>query len=428
MANAPFSRRRFLRNTAFAAAPLIVPGRVLGLDGGVAPSNRIRFGVIGIGPRARDTLPTFLSFPETSWAAVSDCRADRLRNAKEMVDKHYGNTDCRAYPDFQEMLAQPDIDAVMIATGNRWHGLASIYAARAGKDIYCEKPVTLTVREGRALADTCRRFGVVYQAGTQRRATASYRFARDLVRQGRIGRLHTIEMQVWEGAAIPHQDPVPAPAGWDYDRWLGQAPWRPFTTGRTNAWPYFWDTADGMLTDMGAHYTDQAQWVLGTDDTGPVHFEGTARFPDPAKFMSETPITAEVRARYGNGVTAVMYQRGGFADRTLRYIGDEGWVRVDDHTDAVTASNPALLDLRTRGGAGWSNPSDHIRDFLDCIRTRRQPACHAEAAHRAQSICQCMNISLRLGRPLDWDPAKEEFNDPEANRMLSREPRSPWRI
>jgi predicted dehydrogenase len=330
MATAPISRRRFLRNSAFAAAPLIVPGRVLGRDGGVAPSNRIRFGVIGIGPRARDTMPTFLSFPETSWAAVSDCRADRLQHAKEMVDKHYGNTDCRAYPDFQEMLARPDIDAVMIATGNRWHGLASIYAARAGKDIYCEKPVTLSVREGRELAETCRRFGVVYQAGTQRRATASYRFARDLVRQGRIGRLHTIEMQVWEGAAIPHQDPAPVPAGWDYDRWLGQAPWRPFTPGRANAWQYFWDTADGMLTDMGAHYTDQAQWVLGTDHTGPVHFEGNRPLPR----------SREVHERHAP------HRRG---PRPLRRRRDRGHVPARRLRPTAPSATSA-----TRAGCAWT--------------------------------------------------------------------------
>ena len=423
------SRRRFLQRAGLAAAaPLILPGRVLGRDGGIAPSNRIRFGAIGVGNRARDTLPVFLSFPEIEWVAVSDCRADRLRGAKDLVDRHYGRTDCRAYPDFQELLAQPDVDAVMIATGNRWHGLASIYAARAGKDIYCEKPISLTLHEGRALADTCRRFGTVYQAGTQRRATASYQFAREMVRQGRIGRLHTIEMQVWAGPAIPHQAPAPVPDGWDYDRWLGQAPWRPFVPGRASNWQYFWDTAEGVLTDMGAHYTDQAQWTLGTDTTGPVHFEGEAQFPDPAKYMSEAPLTATARARYANGVTAVMYQRRGFADRYLRYIGDEGWIQVDDQTDEVTASSASNLDHRTRGGAGWSNPTDHIRNLLDCIRSRRPTNCTAETAHRAQSICQAMTISLRLGKPLEWDPGREHFNDEAANRMRAREPRAPWRI
>ena len=173
------SRRQFLRRAATAAAvPLIVPGSVLGLRGAVAPSNRIVFGAIGVGNRARDTLPTFLAFPDIQYVAVCDCRADRLKSAKEIVDRHYGNPDCQAYEDFRDLLARKDVDAVSIATGNRWHGLGSIYAARAGKDIYCEKPVTLTIAEGRALVETCRRFGTIYQAGTQRRSTASYRFAR----------------------------------------------------------------------------------------------------------------------------------------------------------------------------------------------------------------------------------------------------------
>ena len=184
------SRRQFLRRTVAAAAlPMIVPGSVLGLRGAVAPSNRIGFGIIGFGNRARGTLPTFMSFPEIQYVAVSDCREDRRKAGKEMVDNRYGNHDCKEYEDFRELLARKDVDAVSIATGTRWHGIASMYAARAGKDIYCEKPVSLTIAEGRALVNTCRAFGTVYQAGTQRRSTASYRFAVEMVRQGRIGRL-----------------------------------------------------------------------------------------------------------------------------------------------------------------------------------------------------------------------------------------------
>ena len=189
-----FTRRQFLRRAAAAiAAPMIIPGSVLGLNGAVAPSNRIVFGGIGLGNRARATLPNFLSFKEVQYLAVSDSRRDRLKNAKDTVDTHYGNKDCLAFPDFRELLARPDIDAVSIATGNRWHSMASMFASRAGKDIYCEKPISLTIREGRNLVETCRRLGTIYQAGTQRRSTASYRFARDMVLQGKIGRVHTVE-------------------------------------------------------------------------------------------------------------------------------------------------------------------------------------------------------------------------------------------
>jgi predicted dehydrogenase len=392
MANAPISRRRFLRNSAFAAAPLIVPGRVLGLDGGVAPSSRIRFGLIGYGPRAQSTLPVFLSFPDIAWSAVSDCRADRLHAAKQAVDRHYGNADCRAYADFQELLAQPDIDAVMIATGNRWHGLASIYAARAGKDIYCEKPISLSIQEGRAVVEACRQFGTIYQGGTQRRATASYQFAREMVRQGRIGNLRHVEMQVWTGAAIPHEAPGTAvPEGWDYDRWLGQAPWRPFTRARTSSWQYFWETAEGMLSDMGCHYTDQAQWTLGTDRTGPVDFETTGVLPDPEKFMSDTPITAEARCTYAGGITATMYQRRGFADRyppLRRRRGlDAAWTTRPTPSPPPTA---ALLALRTsRRGRLVEPHRPHPRP----PRVASAPAANRSATPRPptapMSICQC---------------------------------------
>jgi len=394
----------------------------------VAPNSRIGFGVIGVGNRARAILPNFLGFAELQCRAVSDSRSKRLRTAKEFVDAHYRNSDCRAYPHFKELLAQPDIDAVLIATGNRWHGLGSMYAARAGKDIYSEKPVTLTLAEGRALVETCRRFGAVYQAGTQRRNTESYAFAREMVRQGRIGRLKTVEMQCWTGPAIPHSEAVPVPEGWDYDQWLGQAPWRPFTPARVYNWQYFWDTAEGVLTDMGCHYTDQMQWVLGTDDTGPVEFESTGTFPDPAKSCSDTPLTAEARCRYANGVEGVMFQRAGFGDRYIRYIGEEGWVQVDDETDRVTAEPVSILKLQAEGGVSWANASAHIRNLLDSIRSRRPTMCNPEVAHRAISICQAMNLSLRLGRKLSWDPVQERFDYEAANRMLYREPRAPWRL
>jgi len=422
-----FSRRRFLGSAAGLILPTIVPGSVLGLNGATAPSNRIRFGAVGVGNRAKAILPNFLSFGELRFVAVSDCRADRLKDAKKLVDDRYGDSACDAYPDFQELLARGDIDAVLIATGNRWHGLGSIYAARAGKDIYCEKPITLTIAEGRKLVDTCRQFGTMYQAGTQRRETSSYRFAVEMVRQGRIGRLHTVEMQVWKGKGIEHEAEAPVPEGWNYDVWLGQAPWHPHVPTRTQHWQYFWDTAEGILADMGCHYTDQMQWVLGADDTGPVEFEAQGEFADPAKYCNDTPLTAEAHCTYANGVKGVMYQRGEFKERYLRFIGDEGWIQVDDETDVVTAEPKSILSLKGASEVGWGDASDHVRDLLHSIRSRRQPSCHPEVAHRAMTICQAWNISLRLGHKLKWDPVKERFDLVEANRMLYREPRAPWR-
>lgn len=423
------ARREFLKRTAAAfALPMILPGSVLGLNGAVAPSNRIVFGAIGVGNRARALLPNFLASREIQIAAVSDVREERLNGGKELVDAHYGNKDCATYADFRDLLARPEIDAVLIATGNRWHGLASIYAARAGKDIYSEKPVTLTIGEGRALVEACKRYGTVYQAGTQRRGTASYQFAREMVRQGKIGKLTSIEMQVWAGPAVTREKPAAVPAGWNYDLWLGQVPWQPFVQARVSGWQYFWDTAEGILTDMGCHYTDQMQWVLGTDHTGPVEFEATGEFPEASQFMSDTPLTATARCKYANGVAAVMYQRGAFKDRYIRFIGEEGWIQVDDETDAVTANPKSILTFKGAGGAGWGDASGHIGNLLKCIRSRTPTTCNPEVAHRALTICQAWTISLRLGSKLKWNAQKERFDLEEANRMLWREPRAPWRV
>ena len=424
------SRRRFLQRAAAAAAlPLIVPGSVLGLDGATAPSNRIVFGGIGLGNRAMFILPNFLAFPDIKFLAVSDAQEARRIAAKKAVDQHYNNQDCRLYPDFRELLAQKDIDAVLIATGNRWHATASMFAARAGKDIYCEKPISLTIREGRELVDTARRYGTIYQAGTQRRSTASYQFAREMVRQGKIGRVHTVEMQLWTGGTVPHQKATPVPPGWDYDMWLGPVQWRPFVPGRVHGWTCFWDTGEGMHTDMGTHYTDQMQWVLGTDDTGPVEFEATDLvWPDPKQFMSETAISGTFKYRYANGVQGIINQRGAFKDRYIRYIGEGGWIQVDDETDLVTAEPKSILSLKGAGGVSWANAGAHVRNLLDCIRSRTPTLCNPEVAHRAQTICEATTISARLGRKLKWDPVAEQFDDADANRMLYREPRAPWRI
>jgi predicted dehydrogenase len=249
-----------------------------------------------------------------------------------------------------------------------------------------------------------------------------------MVQQGRIGRLHTVEIQVWTGPTIPHDKPAPVPPGWDYDVWLGPVQWRPFVPARVNGWNYFWDTGEGPIIGMGCHYTDQMQWALRRDHTGPVEFEGECTWPDTTKFMSETPVTAEVHCRYADGIKCVMYSRKTFKDRYIRFIGDEGWIQVDDETDEVTAEPKTILDLRKTTTIGYRDACDHVRNLLDSIRSRRPTICHPESAHRAQTICQAINIGLRLGRKLRWDPVKESFDCEEANRMRHREARVPWRI
>ena len=422
------SRRSFLqRGSALGltwAAPLLVPGRVLG-RGGPAPSERIVLGVIGYGGRCAAILPHFLMFDDVQCNAVSDCRASRLAAAKAVVDARNGNQDCAAHADFRELLARPDIDAVLIATGDRWHAPLAILAARSGKDIYCEKPISLTIGESRAVADTMTRYAKVYQAGHQRRSVGSYRFQSEAARHGLIGKVHTVICQVWEGPTVAPDKPSPVPAGFDYDMWLGPTPWYPYSEARVSGWNYFWDTGAGPLIGMGCHYTDLAQWGLQRDDTGPLTFDGTATWKRDA--FSETPVTADCCCTYADGVKLVLRSSGTFQDRYIRFVGSEGWVQVDDETNTVTAEPKSLLRARNVAAPGWAQTGDHVRNWLDCIKSRARTICHPESAHRATAICHAVSIGLRLGRSLKWDPQAERFaDDAQANAMLSRAMRSPW--
>ncbi|MFW6161184.1 MAG: Gfo/Idh/MocA family protein [Planctomycetota bacterium] len=422
------SRRRFLRTaTAAAAAPLIVPARALGGEGKTPPSEQIGLGVIGYGNRCRRVLGHFMLFDEVRPLAVSDCKAKQRQACKARVDKHHGNKDCQTFPDFREMLARPEIDACLIATGDRWHSMASIYAARAGKDMYCEKPISLTIEEGRAMAETMKRFGTVYQAGHQRRSVDSYRFQNEMVRSQRIGKLHTIICRVWAGPVLKPHPSRPVPKGFDYDTWLGPTPWHPYNPVRVRGWNWFWDTGSGVTANMGCHYTDLAQWGHASDDTGPVTFDGRGRF-DPNAF-SDTPVTAETTCTYADGVKILIQSQGAFADRFIRFVGTEGWVQVDDHTNVVTAEPASLLRHRSIAARSWAHTGGHIRNFLDCVRSREPTVCTPESAHRATTICHAANLSIRLGRTLHWDPQAERFrDDPEANQMISRATRAPWTL
>ena len=422
-------RRSFLRRSAATGmaltAPCWSPDKCW--DGAPAPSERIVLGVIGYGGRCSAILPHFMMFDDVRCVAVSDCRADRLAAAKKTVDAHNQNQDCAAYADFRELLARSDIDAVLIATGDRWHAPLSILAAKSGKDIYCEKPISLTIGEGRALVDATARYGTVYQAGHQRRSVGSYAFQVEMARSGMIGQVQTVVCQVWEGPTVGLDKPRPVPAGFDYDMWLGPTPWHPYTDAYVNGWNYFWDTGAGPVIGMGCHYTDIAQWGLDRDDTGPVTYEGTATWKRDA--FSDTPVTADCCCTYADGVKIVLRSSGAFQDRYIRFVGSEGWVQVDDETNTVTAEPKSILRARNVSAPGWDKTGDHVRNWLDCIKSRKQTICHPENAQRATTICHAVNIGLRLGRSLKWDPQAEHFvGDAQANAMLLRAMRPPWSL
>lgn len=419
------TRRRFLRNAAIACGmPAIIPASALGRNGTVAPSNRIVLGGIGLGPRGRQDLQAFLKQPDVQFMAIADVQEVRQEVVRVMANRHYGNQDCIKTREMHEILGRADIDAVLIATGDRWHAVATIMAAKAGKDIYCEKPCSMTLRESQELADAVNRYGRVFQAGTQRRNVDNFRVAAELARSGRLGRIHTVHagiLALEESHAWLPAEPEPPADVVDWDRWLGPAPWRPYNKDYVNGrWRGYYDFHGGAaLPEWGAHTVDLCQWAATADDTTPIEFEAEGQ---------------TIHARYGNGVKLVMRLAGfkGEGDWVVpgtcpvRFEGDEGWVEAAD-TGKIAVSSPALLDRGPPEEMAGTDPTKHVRDFLDCVRTRARPAANADVTRRGHIVSHAAAIGWRLGRKVRFDPVTETFvNDPEANRMCSRARRAPW--
>ena len=406
--------RRGLLKTAAQAGVLILPGSVLGLNGAVAPSDRIVLGGVGIGGRGADVLKAFLREPEVEFVAVCDVKAER----REFLKSKYGKGGFATYGDMRELLARKDIDAVLIATGDRWHTLASILAARAGKDMYCEKPCSMTIAESRALADAVRLSGRIYQAGTQRRNVPNFVLAVELARSGKLGKLQTLHANTLD-PKVTHNwlpaEPEPPKEVLDYDTWLGPAPWRPYNSQYVRGrWRGYFDFHGGGILEWGSHTVDLCQWANDADQTAPVEYE---------------PKGKELHARYGNGVKLVLRDDGWLklGSCPVRFEGSTGWVETGDDGEIV-ASAPALLAGKGAKVSGY--PANfHIRDFLDCVKTRGQTRANADAACQSHIACHAANIALFLGRKVLYDPVKNEFiADEQANRLRSEALREPWRI
>jgi len=419
----PVSRRTFLRTSAqtgaLVAAPQFIPGSVLGKDGAVPPSDRVVLGAIGIGGRGREVLLSFLGQPDVQFVAICDIRAERRDAVKKMADERYENSDCVKYNDLHEILARGDIDAVLIATGDRWHTTASVLAARAGKDIYCEKPCSMTIAESRALADTVRRFGRIYQAGTQRRNIANFVYAIELVHSGKLGKLQAVHANTLDPKVthnwLPAQ-PEPPKDEVDWDRWLGPCPWRPFNTEYVQGkWRGYFDFHGGGILEWGSHTVDLCQWANKADETAPVEYE---------------PQGNHVNCRYANGVKLVMRDTGWeqkLGTCCVRFEGDEGWIEAGDYARIRLSDN--LTALHKTFNERGTDPKWHVRDFVNCVKSRAAAQSDAMAAGQSHIACHAAYIAWQLGRKLKFDPAKDEFiGDEEANRMRSRAKREPWRI
>lgn len=432
------SRRIFLKNCFVGAVasgpvgPMIVPGSALGLDGVVAPSNRINLAGIGIRHRGEYVLDFMLRQPDVRFRAVCDVNAFRRKAVKNIADKRYGDQDCDTCRDFRELLQRRDIDAVLIATGDRWHTLMSILAARAGKDVYSEKPCCITIEECRLLDEAMNRFGTVFQAGTQRRSVDNFRFAVELARSGKLGEIHTVHASIYHLNLVydwlPAQ-PVPDRDVLDWDLWLGPAPWRPFNTQYVNggsdtanngrggwaAWRAQYDFDSGAkLHDWGAHTVDLCQWAVTDDDTAPVEYEADG---------------GTVYAMYENGVKLVMRPGGwlGLGTCPIRFEGSEGWIETGDSGRIAVHPESLRAELRPTNNLDGLSPMQHCRDFFNCVKTRSKPVCNSSSTRFSHLACHAAALSWILKRKLRFDPAKEEFPDDEqANRLRSRTLRDPW--
>jgi len=415
-------RRRFLKGAATAAGaavalPAVVPSRVLGAE---APSNTIVMGTIGVGGRGRYDMGAFMGNGDVRMVAVCEVQGKRRKDAKNNVDRKYRNRDCKAYIDPRELLARTDIDAVLIATGDNNHSMVSILAARAGKDMYCEKPLSVTIAESRSVAETMRRFARIYQCGTQRRNIGHFVFAKNLARSGKLGKLRAVHAEkYWSKSGVNFTvlspQPEPPRETMDWSGWLGPAAWRPYNSKYYSRgfWGSHGDFSGRSITEWGSHTVDICQWANDADATAPVDYRTTNR-------------NGDVEAVYANGVKLVIRKGLRFGSCPVRLEGDEGWVETGDSGRIETHPKSLLEERRFRGGYPASN---HIRQFLDCVKSRQQPVSTADAAHHSITACHCANICVRLGRPVKWDPDKEEFiGDEEANRLRSRAYRAPWRL
>ena len=456
------SRRHFLKTTGLAGAaigfPTIIPARVLGAD---APSKHINILQIGCGRIGRDMdMPGILRQSDARLVALCDLDSLRLADGKEMVEGYYNKNkislQAATYGDYREALQHKDIDAVSISTPDHWHAEPVIAAALLGKDIYVQKPLTMTISEGRAVSDIIRKQGGMFQIGSQQRSGAQFRLACEMVRSGRIGKLHTVKIGLPSDPSGGSIVEIPVPPTFNYDMWLGCTPKTPYTIDRVHSqgatvkeryaqrpgWLRIEDYCLGMITGWGSHHVDIAHWGMDTELTGPVSIDAKAEFPKSGLWNVHGPYHIEMT--YANGVTIIIDHA---LPNGVRFEGSDGWIFVTRGAERVTASDPnpkgkAAQSLQSSNPDIFKTPlgkndvrlhespnGDHHLDWITSIKTRKPAATSAEQAHRSTSACITGWIGMKLGRKLKWDPVKEAFDgDDTANAMRSRPERAPYGI
>lgn len=431
------NRRNFLKRSAIAAtvlgAPTIVPSVVLGRNGNIAPSNKITMGCIGVGWQGGSNMESFLRLDDVQIVAACDVDANHLDQAKDKINQVNGNNDCATFTDFRELLIRSDIDAVSLGLPDHWHSIPAILAANAGKDIFGEKPLAHSLREGRAMVNAVKRNGCIWQTGSWQRSQAHFRFASELVRNGRIGKIQRVEVGLPAGHAdfantAGQDDIVPPPPELDYDLWLGPAPWKPYIKSRSHKnWRWDLDIGGGQILDWVGHHVDIAHWGLGFDTTGPVEIEGCGEYPQDGVYNTATKYWVDTR--YKDGTELVM--AGGYPEIRggTKWIGEFGWVWVNRGDSLETYPGNLKKEIIGPEETHLFKSPGHWRNFIDCIKSRKETIAPIETAHRSMSPGHLGQVAMLLGRKLRFDPDTEQIlDDPTANEMLGNALRAPWHI
>ena len=423
------SRRGFVKGVASALAlPVIVPSRALGLDGAVAPSNRITAAVIGLGDRGPGHLGELAHFKDVEIIGVCDVRRDRAEEFRKWVDNRQDKKGCLGTQDFRELLARPDLDAVTIAAPENWHAYMSVAAMNAGKDVYCEKALALTVPEGRLVCDAVKRTGRILQAGIQQRSDRNFRFACELARNGYLGKLHTVTVAVPSGRRKLKLEAAPVPDSLAYDLWLGPAVFKPYRAGiEAFNWYFYRDYCAGWIQSWGVHHLDIALWGAPAFEASTLEIEGTASYE--AEGDADVSFGWDVTMRTPDGLVMRFYEEGmSPVGHGVRFTGDKGWVQVV--RGRIWSEPGNLMDVVIKPNEEQLYVSNHhMENFIQCIKTRRQPAATAEVCQKATAVSLAADIATRTGRKLVWDNKAERFtNDEAANRLLVRTTRKEWEI
>ena len=452
-------RRNFITKVSATSAitflaPSILPS---GVYGKTKANNKINIGQIGCGRIARShDMPGVMQYENARLIAVCDVDINRMKDAKKLVEDYYNNktgsnnvVDVKMYEDYKELLLNKDIDAVVISTPDHWHAQPAIEAALAGKDIYLQKPTSLTVEEGRILSDVIQKKGTILQVGTQQRSMPQFRIAAELVRNGRIGKLHTVKIGLPGDPSGPEAFKMEVPSNLNYDMWLGQTPLMDYTEIGVHpkegysrpGWLRIEQFGAGMISGWGQHHYDSAAWGMDTELTGPVSVQAVAEFPKSGLWNVHGDFMS--RAEYENGVT--MYTSSGGYTNGIKYIGSDGWIFVSRGSYTASASDPVAANKSSKA-LDASDPKilssvigpneiqlyksdEQHGNWLDCIESKKPPISTVEIGHRACSVCLITHISMKLNRKLNWNPKTEKFiNDDEANSMLTRSQRKPFGI